>query len=253
MKLFSQTYGDGFPFVILHGLFGSSDNWHTLAKRFGGHFRVHAIDQRNHGRSPHDEMHTYQAMSDDLLEFFHDHNLTEAFVLGHSMGGKTAMKFALDHPSMVRKLLVADIAPKSYPSRHDEILDAMTGLDLTLYQSRNEIELALTPKIPGIATRQFLMKNVRRTDHGFSWKINLDSLNRSYSEMNREISGPPYPHPALFMYSLSSGYVIHDDQPAIRSLFPGAQFVGMNTGHWIHAEAPDDFFRIALDFLTGNS
>ncbi len=253
MRLFSTRHGDGIPLVILHGLFGSSDNWQTLGKRFSQHFLVYAIDQRNHGMSPHSEIHSYEAMSGDLLEFFHDHNLAEAFIVGHSMGGKTAMRFALDHPAMVKKLVVVDIAPKAYPSQHDSILEALMGLDLTKYQSRNEIEQALTPKIPSITTRQFLLKNLQRTDLGFSWKINIESLNRSYDEMNREISGLSFPHSTLFLYSLSSGYVTQDDQPGIRSLFPAARLAGLNTGHWIHAEAPEEFFRLVLDFLTGNS
>lgn len=253
MKLFVQTQGDGFPLVILHGLFGSSDNWQTLAKRFAVHFRVYAIDLRNHGRSPHIEIQSYAAMSGDLLEFFHDHGLSEAFVLGHSMGGKTAMQFALDHPTMVKKLVVIDIAPKEYPARHDHILEALLGLDLAKYKSRIEIERTLAPQIPNSATRQFLMKNLQRTDEGFAWKINLKSISSSYDEMNRAISGFPFSHPALFVHSLTTDYVRQEDEPAIRALFPGAHLIGLNVGHWIHAEAPDDFFRIVLDFLRQDS
>jgi len=253
MKLFVQAQGEGFPLIILHGLFGSSDNWQTLAKKFGPHFRVYSIDQRNHGRSPHSEIHSYPAMSADLLDFVQENHISRAFLLGHSMGGKTAMQFAFDHPSMVARLVVVDIAPKEYPSRHDSILDALVGLDPTKYHSRAEIEQALASKIPGAATRQFLMKSLQRTDRGFTWKINLESINRSYSEMNREISGAPFPQPTLFIYSLSSGYVALEDQPGIRALFPAAQFAGTNVGHWIHAEAPDEFFRIVLDFLTSDS
>ncbi|HLE31129.1 MAG TPA: alpha/beta fold hydrolase [Bacteroidota bacterium] len=253
MRLFFTRQGEGIPLIVLHGLFGSSDNWQTLGKRFAQHFLVYAIDQRNHGRSLHSDTHSYESMSGDLLEFFRDHNLAEAFIVGHSMGGKTAMRFALDHPAMVKKLVVVDIAPKAYPSQHDSILEALVGLDLTKYQSRNEIEQALAPKIPSTTTRQFLMKSLQRGDQGFSWRINLESINRSYDEMNREISGLSFPRPTLFLHSLSSGYVAQDDQPVIRSLFPAARFTGMNTGHWIHAEAPDEFFRTVLDFLTGNS
>jgi pimeloyl-ACP methyl ester carboxylesterase len=253
MKLFAQKHGEGFPLVILHGLFGSSDNWQTLAKRFSAHFRVYAIDQRNHGRSPHSEIHSYAAMSVDLLEFFRDHGLSEAFVVGHSMGGKTAMQFALDHPTMVRKLVVVDIAPKEYSARHDHILEALTGLDLSQYHSRAEIENSLAPKIASSATRQFLMKNLHRTDQGFVWKINLEAINSSYEEMNRAIFGPPFSNPALFIHSLTSGYLDQDDLPAIRALFPAAQPVGLSAGHWIHAEAPDDFHRIVLDFLQHDS
>lgn len=253
MKLFAQTQGEGPPLVILHGLFGSSDNWQTLAKRFARYFRVSTVDQRNHGRSPHSEIHSYPAMSKDLLEFFQDNRISRAFVLGHSMGGKTAMQFTFDHPAMVEKLVVVDIGPKGYAAKHDDILDAMIGLDLTKHDSRAVIEQSLAAKIPSAVTRQFLMKNIRRTDAGFAWKINLESINRSYGEMNREISGPPFPNPSLFLHSLSSGYVAREDEPGIRKLFPRAQFAGVNVGHWIHAEAPDEFFRIVLDFLTGKS
>lgn len=253
MKLFVQTHGDGFPLVILHGLFGSSDNWQTLAKRFAGHFRVYAIDQRNHGRSPHSEIQSYAVMSGDLLEFFRDHGLSEAFVVGHSMGGKTAMQFALDHPTMVRKLVVVDIAPKEYSARHDHILEALTGLDLSQYHSRSEIENSLAPKIASSATRQFLMKNLHRTDQGFAWKINLEAIYSSYDEMNRAIAGSPFSNPVLFIHSLTSGYLDQKDLPAIRALFPSGRFVGLNVGHWIHAESPDDFHRIVLDFLQHDS
>jgi pimeloyl-ACP methyl ester carboxylesterase len=192
-------------------------------------------------------------MSEDLFEFFQENRISRAFIVGHSMGGKTAMRFAFDHPSLAAKLVVVDITPKEYPAKHDYILDALVGLDLAKHHSRAEIEQSLAAKIANTATRQFLMKNIQRTDHGFTWKINLASINRSYYEMNREISGSPFPNPALFLHSLSSGYVVQDDESKIRMLFPAARFVGLDVGHWIHAEAPDEFFRIVLDFLAGDS
>ena len=249
MTLHTQEYGKGFPLIILHGLFGSSDNWHTLARRFGEYFRVYTVDLRNHGRSPHDPTHTYEAMSEDLFEFLKVHSIEMAFIVGHSMGGKTAMQFAFDHPALVPKLVVVDIGPKQYPPQHDSIFKALFSVDLKNTGSRGDVEAALARTIKSPVTRQFLMKNLKRTDHGFAWKLNLDAIHRSYDRMNMEITGKPFRNPALFLRSLTSGYVLEEDKPSIRALFPAARFADLNVGHWIHAEAPDKFFQVVLDFL----
>ncbi len=253
MKLFFQSYGKGSPLIILHGLFGSSDNWHTLAKKFGKHFHVYAIDQRNHGRSPHDGIHTYRAMADDLADFFKEHAIPRAYLLGHSMGGKTAMQFALDHSSLVSRLLVVDIAPKAYPARHDHIFDGLFSLDVTKHHSRSDVEQALAGDIPNSAVRQFLLKNLKRTDEGFAWKINLEALRRQYDAMSAAISGQVFPSPVLFIRGARSDYVLDSDVPGMRELFPHSLVRNIDAGHWIHAEAPEEFYRIALDFLLEGS
>lgn len=257
MKLFYQEYGqehgDGPPLVILHGLLGSLDNWHSISRRFADSFHVYALDQRNHGRSPHSEEFTYETMAGDLLEFFHDHRLSPALMIGHSMGGKTAMRFALDHPELVSRLVVVDIGPKAYPAHHDRIFDALLSVGLAALSSRKEVDEALSRSIPSVTTRQFLLKNLKRNeDESFSWKMNLDILHRHYDEINKPVaSDRPFEKPALFVRSATAGYILDADLPDIRKLFPACLIVDVNVGHWIHAEAPDLFFSEVMDFLTG--
>lgn len=253
MKLFSHISGSGPPLVILHGLFGSLDNWHSLTKRFAEQFRVYAVDQRNHGRSPHSDIFTYEAMREDLREFYEDHGLQGAFLLGHSMGGKTAMEFALTYPQLVFKLVVVDIAPRSYDRHHDHLFDALCSLDLSVYRTRREVDDALAARIQSVPVRMFLMKNLKRSEDGrFSWKMNLPVIRSEYAEVNRAIApGRTYPHPALFIRALLAQYITDSDRPAIAALFPRARIVEFDAGHWIHAESPDPFYRTVTEFLIG--
>jgi esterase len=255
MKLFFQEYGAGPPLVILHGFLGSLDNWHSLSRRFAASFRVFSLDQRNHGRSPHSEEFTYEAMADDLGEFLHDHDLRGSSIIGHSLGGKTAMRFALDHPESVGRLVVVDIGPKAYPAHHDAILEALRSIDLSRYSSRDQVAEALAGSIPSNTTRQFLLKNLKRNDDSsFSWKMNLRVLDREYDAVNKSITASrPFEKPTLFVRSLKEGYVLDEDLPGIRQLFPVCTIVDVSVGHWIHAEAPDLFFGTVMDFLTGAS
>lgn len=251
MKLFSQEFGQGFPLVILHGLLGSLDNWHSLGRRFAEHFRVFTPDQRNHGRSPHSHEFNYRVMAQDLLEFLKSVRVSETFLIGHSMGGKTAMTFALTNPSMVRKLVVVDISPRAYPARHDEILEALSDLDLKQFKTRKQVDEALSQRISSSAVRQFLMKNLKRDDsNAFDWKMNLEVIRRHHDEMNSAItSDRPFHGKTLFVRSSRSDYVRDNDLPLIRSLFPDVKVADVDVGHWIHAEAPDRFYKIVLDFL----
>lgn len=250
MKLAFQEFGDGPPVIILHGLFGSSDNWQTVSRNIASRFKVFALDLRNHGRSPHSPVFSYEAMAHDLLEFLRDRNLHQVRLIGHSLGGKTAMRFALDNPDHVTRLVIVDIAPKEYPSHHDSILDALTALDLGRFSGRKEIDTALSQSIPSATTRQFLLKNLRRTDqNAFEWRMNLPVLHEQYDETNKAVTGPPFPGPALFLRSLTSGYINDDDLPEIRRLFPRSRIAEFPTGHWIHADAPAQFVEVVLDFL----
>ena len=251
MTLHSQEYGSGHPLIILHGLFGSLDNWHSLSKILGGSFRVFAVDQRNHGRSPHSDIFTYEALAEDLGEFLDEHKLKSAHVLGHSLGGKTAMQFALTYAHRVDKLIVVDIAPRAYPPVHDEIFDAMIPLDLRTYSSRQAVDEAMAKKIPDVATRQFLMKNLGRDESGgFRWKVNLEAIKKNYDEIARAIeSDSTFTKPTLFVRGERSGYVRDSDVPDIRKLFPQAEIAGLDTGHWVHAEAPQAFSGLVLEFL----
>jgi esterase len=252
MTLFFQEYGTGHPLIILHGLLGSLDNWHTLSTAFGKRFRVIAVDQRNHGRSPHSDEMTYKAMAADLVELLDRLALPSAFVLGHSMGGKTAMQLALDSPDRVDKLIVVDIAPRAYPHLHDVIFEALSYVDLSQMQSRQHVDNALAARIPDTAVRQFLLKNLARTDSGgFRWKVNVPVLQNSYGEIAREIdSAKPFTKPALFVQSSRSSYVRESDSADIHRIFPKATIESVDAGHWIHAEAPERFSELVLNFLV---
>jgi pimeloyl-ACP methyl ester carboxylesterase len=253
MKLFFQEYGTGQPLVILHGLLGSLDNWHTLSRTFADSFRVLAVDLRNHGRSPHSDLFTYEAMAEDLTELLDHLKIPSAHLLGHSMGGKTAMQFALSNPSRVDRLIVVDIAPREYPRLHDEILDALASVNLNAAASRQHVDDELWKKNPDFPVRRFLMKNLTRDSAGaFLWKANLQAITNNYIEIAREITSTlPFPKPTLFVKADQVSYVLDSDIPMIKKLFPKAQIVGVNAGHWIHAEAPTVFADIVMSFLRG--
>jgi pimeloyl-ACP methyl ester carboxylesterase len=254
VPLYFEAYGDGHPLIILHGLFGSLENWRTLSKTFGQSFRVFALDQRNHGRSPHSDVFNYRVMAEDLREFLQQQRLSSTHLLGHSMGGKTAMQFALTYPEKVDKLIVVDIAPKAYPPGHDDIFAALFSLKLKDFHSRQEAATALAQKIPELSLRQFLLKNLEReVSGGFRWRINLEAIHKNYTEM---LKGPEeneqFQHPTLFISGENSGYVHPQDLPMIKAIFPQAQLVTiLRTGHWLHAEAPQEFARLVLNFLAG--
>ncbi len=252
VKLHYQSFGRGRPLIILHGLFGSLNNWHTLSAALGAEFQVFAVDQRNHGNSPHSEEFSFPAMAEDLRLFLEDRGLPQASLLGHSMGGKTAMEFALRHPQMVEKLIVADISPGAYPPGHDDILDAMSSLDLSLYSSRAQIETALEPRIPDLRVRQFILTNLKRYAGGrYAWKINLDVLREKYGEVTKaQTSDIPFRGPALFIRGELSPYIRQDDLAEIGRLFPFSTVESIpGAGHWVHADAPEAFLRVVVRFL----
>ena len=251
MHLHYRTYGQGPPLIILHGLFGSLDNWHRVSELLGAHFHVFAVDQRNHGQSSHAPQMDYITMAEDLENFCRVQS--PAHVLGHSMGGKTAMQFASMYPDLVKRLVVVDIAPKPYPPVHQQILDALLSLDLSAYKTRTEIERALEPQIPDLTLRRFLLKNLLLLPDGsFKWKMNLPAINNSYPELNRELNwSRPVEIPTLFVKGKKSDYILEQDLPLIRKLFKNAEITTVEAvGHWVHAEAPETFVRILLDFLT---
>ena len=252
MKLNFQSYGTGFPLIILHGLFGSLDNWQTISTRLGEHFQVFAVDQRNHGRSPHTDVFDYEVMAEDLREFMQSHGLVRAHLIGHSMGGKTAMEFALRHPELVEKMIVIDMAPKAYPPSHVPIFEALLPLDLGLFHDRREIADALAPFIPELAVRQFLLKNLTRDESGtFQWKLNLPAIYQNYDRLNQRIENSRhFTGPVLFIKGERSEYISEEDRELIRRLFPRAEVIAIpGAAHWVHADAPEPFVKAALDFL----
>jgi esterase len=252
MQLNFQTTGIGPPLLVLHGLFGSLDNWAGISRQLAHSCQVFSLDLRNHGRSPHSDSFNYDLMADDILEFLESQHLRQTNLLGHSMGGKAAMLFALRHPDRAGKLIVADMAPKAYPPVHRPILDALGALDLASFERRNQVDAALAPAIPQTAVRQFLLKNLDTDNHGrLYWKLNLEAIARHYDELTFPIEGDrPFPGPALFIRGGRSDHVLDTDLDPIRRLFPQAQFVTIpDAGHWVHADAPDAFAQAVVDFL----
>lgn len=241
------------PLVILHGFLGSGGNWSTLARTaFSGARDVYALDARNHGRSPHTDAFSYALMAADVAAFLDAQNLARADVLGHSMGGKTAMTLALHHPARVRSLVVADMAPRAYPPGHHALLRALAAVDLASVASRQDADDRLAGAVPDWGVRQFLLKNLTRTPGGtYTWAANLDVLTRHYDQVLRPIDGRPFGGPTLFARGERSDYVRETDRAEIRRLFPRADVVTIpNAGHWVHAEAPQAFADAVLAFLN---
>jgi len=254
MKLFFREAGQGTPLIILHGLFGSSDNWYSLSKVFAANFRVFTIDQRNHGQSPHSADHDYKLLTEDLEEFINDQKLDKPIILGHSMGGKTAMNFAIKNPDKTGRLIVVDIMPKSYPLHHDHILLGMKSLDLTNLQSRGDAEKILAEKIPKVDERQFIMKNLSRDEQQkFEWKINLEALDANIEKMGESIQYEgQYTGPTLFIKGAKSKYYASGDEATVAKYFPNTKWVTLDTGHWVQAENPKDFAKAVLEWVMDN-
>lgn len=254
LRLSYKKYGKGDPFVILHGLFGASGNWHTLARSvFCRYYTVYTLDLRNHGRSPHADAIDYPHMAADLRRFLDDHGLDNVHLMGHSMGGKAAMELALSAPERVDKLIVVDIAPKAYPPYHTDILEALMDVDLSKMNSRVDVDHALADRIPDPAVRRFLLKNLSYNSDkkSYGWDLNLEAINGNYGALNDGISnGRKYEGPTLFLRGGDSGYVKEEDKDAIRELFPAAEFETIeNAGHWVHADKPEAFADRVRSFL----
>ena len=252
MNLNYIEIGEGRPMVILHGLFGSLDNWMTLARRFAENYRVFIVDQRNHGKSVHMDEHTYEAMAKDLLLFFDEHELNDVILVGHSMGGKTAMQFSVDNPERLSKVVVVDIGPQGYEVHHDEMIRAMQRLDLSNIASRRQAEEELAMMIEEKDTRQFLLKNLYRKndDDGnaaYAWRFNLDVIAQDIEEVGLPIHGSS-DLPFLFIRGSRSDYLEVDQLPEIRKLFPNAVLNSLDTGHWVHAQDPDGLFDSITNF-----
>lgn len=243
MQLNYKQFGKEYKtLVILHGLMGSLDNWQTLAKRWSEHFPVFVVDLRNHGKSPHSKDFSYDLMVEDIYEFCLEHDLREINLLGHSMGGKVAMHFALKYPDLVEKLIVADIAPITYKGGgHDQIFQAMKMLDLESLESRKAADEEMEKFIPSFPVRQFILKNLERNGDVYSWKLNLDVLIENYNEILKfDAKGKTFNHPTLFIKGDNSDYINPDDFDEYKKIFPKAALKTIeNTGHWLHAENPD--------------
>jgi esterase len=255
MKLFYRKSGSGPPLVILHGLYGSSDNWITFSKRVEDSFTVYLPDQRNHGCSPHDNVHDYNSMSDDLFELAKDLNLEKIFLAGHSMGGKTAVAFALKWPEMVNGLLIADVSPfengnraQSTYNQHLKILDAINSINISLISTREEAEKILEQKKIPERERGLILKNLhRKTGNEFEWKLNAGVLRNNLEKIMEGIAPdiadnlPVSGFPVIFLKAGDSDYLPLSDFSRIRNVFPAAELVTVSgAGHWIQADKPDD-------------
>jgi len=258
MELFYRHYGSGRPLIILHGLFGISDNWVSFARSIAGKYGVFIPDQRNHGQSPHDPTFNYFALCSDLHDFIVHHKLEEPIILGHSMGGKVAMRFALENPEMVKAVILADISLRSYQRRyhHLDMIDAMLSVDFTKTETRDDVERILEPKIKDFSVRQFAMKNLYRRERSgqFAWRLNLEAINLGMDGIFEGVNSKEvFKKPALFIRGGNSDYVKYEDFDQIYRNFPKADIKTIEgAGHWIHADKPDEFLKIVSEFLKSN-
>lgn len=253
MDLHFEAYGQGEPLIILHGLLGSADNWHSIASKLASNFKVFTLDLRNHGRSPHSSEMDYSLMARDVYDFIQSRGLRQALVLGHSMGGKTAMQLALLYPTRVRKLVVVDIAPGPYAPRHRAILRAMDSLDLVRYQTRKEMESAFAPAVADLSTRQFLLKNaLRQETGGFRWRIGLRQIIQNYPRLAEAVrSERPFEKPTLFIRGEKSDYLLETDFAEIKQLFPRARLQTIpHAGHLVHVQNSAAFLELVSDFCS---
>ena len=250
--LHATIKGEGTPVLILHGYFGMSDNWKTLGNQFSEDYEVHLIDQRNHGRSFHEEVFNYEVLVEDLYNYVQEHQLEKVYLIGHSMGGKTAMLFAVTHPELVEKLIVVDISPRAYQPHHNAILAGLNSIDFSVDNSRGKVDKKLADLIPELGVRQFLLKNVYWKEKGqLAFRFNLASLTENNSEVGTAL--PPFTifeKETLFLKGQNSDYITEKEAAAIGAHFTNSKVIEIkNAGHWLHAENPTQFYREVCSFL----
>jgi len=252
MQLHYQTLGEGQPLILLHGLFGAANNWGVVAKHFSKTHQVISVDLRNHGQSPHHDSQTYREMADDLIALCDALNLETIHCLGHSMGGKVAMQFAMQYPERVEKLIVVDMAIRAYADEHTHLIDAMMAIDLAKMQSRSDVDKALRSAIPNMMVRQFLLMNLVKVSGHLQWRINLPALKANYPALQQALfsaSTAQYNKPCLFIHGEHSDYVQEGDIMQIKTHFTQSEFTSLPTNHWVHAEQPQAFIAVLNQFL----
>ena len=248
----SKIIGEGAPLLILHGYFGMSDNWKSLGNKFGEDFQIHLIDQRNHGRSFHAGNFDYDLLVEDIVQYIKHHQLEKVIVLGHSMGGKAAMLFAVKYPTLVAKLIIVDIAPRYYHPHHTDILKALNSVDFLIHNTRKLVDQKIAELIPDIGVRSFLLKNVYWKEKGLlAYRFNLQSLTENNSEVGKALpSFTTFDGETLFLAGGNSGYITESEVPMIKAHFPKATIKTIaNVGHWLHAEKPKAFYELVMRFL----
>ena len=251
--LYSKIEGSGKPLLILHGFLGMSDNWKSLGVQFASDgFQVHLLDLRNHGRSFHSDEFSYGLMVQDVYDYCKTNNLEKINIIGHSMGGKTAMLFAVTYPEMIEKLIVADIGPKFYPQHHQTILEGLNAVDFSKKPSRNKVEEIVSNYITDFGTRQFLLKSLYWQEPGqLAFRFNLAVFNKKIEEIGKSLpENAIYNKPTLFIRGGNSNYILDTDLVNINQHFPNSKIETIsNTGHWLHAENPEVFYKMTRSFL----
>ena len=251
MKLYHRGLGQGQPIIMLHGIFGSSDNWLTQSRMLSERYHTYALDLRNHGQSPHDEVFDYPSMVEDVLKFMKDNNIENPIVMGHSMGGKVAMNFALAYPDKLEKLIVVDIAPKSYDMQNYVVLKGLLSIPIEEVASRQQADDMLAKHVDEPDVRQFLLKNLQRQPQGgFKWKLNLPAISENILKIGLPLQYKgTFEKPSLFIRGARSNYVRDSDFGVIKEIFPAASFETLDTGHWVPAEKPKEFVDVVLRWL----
>lgn len=254
MLLHSKIIGDSNKHIlILHGFLGSGDNWISVSRKLNDiGFTIHLIDQRNHGRSFHSEKFDYELMCEDLFNYIEYYNVINPILIGHSMGGKTAMRFSLKYPELIQKLIVLDTSPREYPVLHQAIIDSLKEIDLSIYNTRNSVDDKLKESIKQKDLRNFLMKNIYRTNDGkLSFRFNLRSLSKNIGNIGKKIeSDNQFIAEAIFIKGEKSEYINESDKESINILFPNSKFyIIPNAGHWLHVDNPNDFLSVLLSTI----
>ena len=253
MKLFARTYGYGKKdLIIIHGLFGMSDNWSSIAKRFATHFKVHLVDLRNHGRSPHSHLFNYDVLSNDIVEYINDNSIKKPILMGHSLGGKVTMKLAFSHPEILYKQIIVDISPRKYSiDFHKDLLSKINKIHLDIFTKRSEVEAALSSDVPDFRIRSFILKNLYRdVNKRFAWRFNVEVLVQKITNIKEAnfLKGRCHVE-TIFIKGENSNYINKDDEFLIKKHFTNSHIQTIKgTGHWVHAENPEDFYSQVLNF-----
>jgi esterase len=253
LELAADQLGEaGAPIVVLHGLLGSARNWSSIGKQLAERHRVFALDLRNHGRSPWADAMSFDDMAGDVAGFIEHGNLAPVALLGHSLGGKVAMRLALTHPDLAARLVVVDVAPVVYRHSLAEYIEAMRAVDLAIITRRPEVDAELAKTIHDPLMRAFLLQNLVRTPQGYAWRAHLDAIASNLPELMGfpPSAGRSYPGPTLFIAGSRSTYVRAEHRPVIKELFPKVEYTTIaGAGHQVHADRPDEFLTHLGAFL----
>ncbi|GAA0415876.1 alpha/beta fold hydrolase [Cocleimonas flava] len=253
MNLNANVQGIGESVILIHGLFGSLSNLNMLTKSLSEYFTVHRLDVRNHGESPHLHAMDYPTMANDILSYMDSQGIVSTNLIGHSMGGKIAMQLAMNHSQRINSLVVVDIAPVTYKNRHDDIIKALSSINLEKIKTIKDADDLLSSDIPEKNIRSFLLQNLVKRSAGFKWRINLKAIESEYPNIVLAPTGSTFDGPTLFLKGNESDYIQAKHKNAIDAFFPNCHLkIIEDTSHWLHAEKPGLFKRIVMNFLLEN-